>query len=274
MRRHHHVVRPLPAAFHDVDFGRPAAVIGKHPERRPHADADRYFGADFEIAVFLREHALRGQDAGDVFVVEQRRLQVRRRAGGDDREHAVANPERIEPQRRRALSGIARIDIDLLFAIPARLTLEVGAGAAPVARIRPGGSSGIMRHPFSARQRMLVEIVVKGPVQRRHGKKSLRGPDAPALLGGRIARDRQDKFCRSDGFSLLRERRRQRDETPDDDRNFRRHVVHLRWLGDRRPFNRLRCRRTSLRVMPACPLRRAAASLLRAPAFNPATTSM
>ena len=118
MRRHHEVAGLLPAAFQDVDFRRPAAVIGEHPERRPYADPDRDLGADFEIAVLLREQALGGQDARDVFVVEQHRLQFRRRAAGDDREHAVADLERIEPERRRAAAGIARIDIDLLLAVP------------------------------------------------------------------------------------------------------------------------------------------------------------
>ena len=30
-----------PAPLQHIDFRRPAAVIGEHPERRPHADADR-----------------------------------------------------------------------------------------------------------------------------------------------------------------------------------------------------------------------------------------
>ena len=63
MRGHDEVAGPLPASLHHVDFRRPAAVIGEHPERRPHPGANRYLGADFEIAVFLGEFALRRQDA-------------------------------------------------------------------------------------------------------------------------------------------------------------------------------------------------------------------
>ena len=147
MRRHHEVARPLPAAFHDVDLRRPAAVIGEHPERRPHADADRYLGADFEIAVLLGKPALRRQDARDIFVVEENGFQRRRGAAGDDRENAVLDLERIEAERRCFPSAIARIDIDLLLAVPTGLAPEVGAVAAPIARFRPGGAAGVMRRP-------------------------------------------------------------------------------------------------------------------------------
>ena len=147
MRRHHDVARPLPASLHDVDLRRPAAVIGEHPERRPHADADRYFGADFEVSVFLGKPALRRQDARDIFIVEQHGFQRRRGPAGDDRENAVLDPERIEAERRRFPPAIARIDIDLLLAVPAGLAPEVGAVAAPIARFRPGGVAGIIRRP-------------------------------------------------------------------------------------------------------------------------------
>ena len=80
MCRHHEVARPLPAALQHVDLGRPAAVIGEHPERRPDAVSHRQFCADFEISVLLRELALAGQDARDVLVVEQHRLQFGRGA--------------------------------------------------------------------------------------------------------------------------------------------------------------------------------------------------
>src|SRR5580700_271250 len=117
MRGHHEIARPLAAALHGVDFGRPAAIIREHPERRPHTDSDRYLGADLEIPVFLRKVTLGGQDARDVFVVEQHRLQFRWRAAGDDREYAVLDLERVEPERRGRPSGIARIDVNLLLAI-------------------------------------------------------------------------------------------------------------------------------------------------------------
>ena len=144
MRRHREVARPLPAALHDIDFRRPAAVIGEHPERRPHADADRYLGADFEISVLLGKPALGRQDARDIFVVEQHGLQRRRGAAGDDRENAVLDLERIEAERRCFPPAIARIDIDLLLAIITGLAPEVGAFAAPIARFRPGGAAGVV----------------------------------------------------------------------------------------------------------------------------------
>ena len=37
----HHVADLLPASFHYVDLGRPAAVIREQPERRPNAGPDR-----------------------------------------------------------------------------------------------------------------------------------------------------------------------------------------------------------------------------------------
>ena len=43
MCRHHEVAGPLPAALQHVDLGRPAAVIGEHPERRPYANSDLQF---------------------------------------------------------------------------------------------------------------------------------------------------------------------------------------------------------------------------------------
>src|SRR6202011_4610006 len=41
MRRHYHVADLLPASFHYIDLGRPAAVIREQPERRPNAGPDR-----------------------------------------------------------------------------------------------------------------------------------------------------------------------------------------------------------------------------------------
>ena len=195
MRRHHEIAGLLPAAFHHVDLGRPAAVVGEHPERRPYANSDRYLCADFEIAVFLRKRALRGEDARDVFIVEQHRPQFGRRAACDDRENAILNLERIEPERRRRASRIARIDINLLLAVPGGLALEIGAVAAPIARFRPGGAAGVVRHPLSRRQGMLVEIVMERPMQRhRRERADIRRVDAAAYssagsrLTGRVIR--------------------------------------------------------------------------------------
>ena len=165
MRRHHDVARPLPAALHDIDLRRPAAVIGEHPERRPHADADRYLGAHFEISVFLGKPALGRQDARDIFVVEQHFLQRRRGAAGCDRENAVFDFKRIEAEWRCFSPAIARIDIDLLLAVIAGLAPEVGAVAAPIARFRPGSTAGVVRRPSTVQQRMGVEIIVEGSVQ-------------------------------------------------------------------------------------------------------------
>ena len=150
MRGHDEVAGPLPASLHHVDLRRPATVIGEHPERRPHAGANRDLRADFEIAVFLRELALRRQDARDVFIVEQHGFQRGRGAAGDDRENAVADTERVEPERHRRSPGIARIDIDLLLAVPGCLALEIGAVAAPISRFGPGRAAGVMRHPTVA----------------------------------------------------------------------------------------------------------------------------
>jgi hypothetical protein len=49
------VIGALPPSLHNVDLRRPAAIIGKHPERRPHADAMENLGVDFEVAIFLRK---------------------------------------------------------------------------------------------------------------------------------------------------------------------------------------------------------------------------
>src|SRR5439155_25751151 len=99
-------------------------------ERRPHADADRYPGADFEVAVFLGKPALRRQDARDIFIVEQHGLQRRRDAAGGNRENAVLDLERIEAERRCLPTAIARVGLDLLFAVITGLAPEVVAGAA------------------------------------------------------------------------------------------------------------------------------------------------
>ena len=191
MRGHHHVARLLAAAFHHIDLGRPAAVVGEHPERRPYRGAGGNLGADFEVAVFLRERALRRQDAGRVFVVEQHVAQLWRRARRDDRQHPVTYLERIKPERCGLAAAIARIDIDLLLAVPCRLAPEVGAIAAPVARFRPGRTAGIVRRPFSPRQRVLVEIVVEGPVQFDRREQRILRIDAPALFAGGIASNHQ-----------------------------------------------------------------------------------
>ena len=220
MCRHHEVAGPLPAALQHVDLGRPAAVIGEHPERRPDAVSHRQFCADFKVSVLLRELALAGQDARDVLVVEQHRLQFGRGAAGDDREYAIAHLERIEPERRRGPAAVARIDIDLLLAIGAGLALEIGALAAPVARVRPRGAAGVMRHPPFSRQRMLVEIVVEGSVQGQEGKRCrVLGFDAAAFdrrwLGGRLQRE----FFGRDLEIVLRERRRDRRRKADRDQD-------------------------------------------------------
>ena len=208
MRRHREVARPLPAALHDVDFRRPAAVIGEHPECRPHADADRYLGADFEVSVLLGKPALRRQDARDIFIVEQHGLQRRRGAAGDDRENAVLDLERIEAERCCFPPAIARIDIDLLLAVITGLAPEVGAVAAPIARFRPGGAAGIMRRPSSIQQRMRVEIIVEGPVQRYRSKRGgIRRFDAAALFAEDGGRDLQRKLACCAGEIGLRERR-------------------------------------------------------------------
>ena len=153
-----------------VDLRRPAAVVGEQPERRPDAGADRDLGADLEISVLLRKRALGRQDARDVFIVEQHRFS----SGGVRLATIESTPslnlERVEPERRGCASAVARIDIDLLFAVLCVFALEVGAVAAPVAGLRPGGAAGVVRHPSSARQRMLVEIVMEGPVQRQEGR--------------------------------------------------------------------------------------------------------
>jgi hypothetical protein len=151
MRRHRHVADFLPTSFHDVDLGRPAAVVGEHPERRPDPGPDRYLRANFEVPVLLGKRPLGGEDARDVFIVEQHRLQLGRCPARDDRENSIADFEWVEPERRRCASGVARIDVDLLFAVPGILALEVGAVASPIARVRPGGASGIVRHPSPAR---------------------------------------------------------------------------------------------------------------------------
>src|SRR6185436_9947248 len=60
LRGHDEIAGPLATAFQHVDLRRPAAITRKHPERRPNRMANRHLGADFEIAVLLRERALRG----------------------------------------------------------------------------------------------------------------------------------------------------------------------------------------------------------------------
>ena len=202
MRGHDEVAGPLPASLHHVDLRRPAAVIGEHPERRPHPGANRYLGADFEIAVLLRKFALRRQDARDVFIVEQHGFQRGRGAAGDDRENAVADPERVEPERYGGAPAIARIDIDLLFAVPACLALEVGAVAAPVARFRPGGAAGVMRHPSVAGKRMSVEIIVEGPMQRHRHARLLR-LDLAARVAEQAGRRLQGELRRRVGGIAL-----------------------------------------------------------------------
>ena len=206
MRRHRDLARPLPAAFHDIDLRRPAAIIGEHPERRPHADADRYLGADFEVSVFLGKPALRRQDSRDIFIVEQHGFQRRRGPAGDDRENAVLDLERIEAERRRFPPAIARIDIDLLLAVPAGFAPEVGAVAAPIARFRPGRVAGVMRGPSLVQQGMGVEIVVEGPVQRYRSQRGrLQRFDAAAFLAEDGGRGLQRELARRAGEIGLRE---------------------------------------------------------------------
>src|SRR5262249_58226342 len=108
-------------------------------------------------------------DARYIGVVEQRRQKLRRGTTCDDRQYAVVNPKGIEPERSRRQSGITGIDIDLLLAVGLGLALQLRARAAPILCLGPGGTTGIMRHPSSARQRMLIEIVVEGPM---HGHRS------------------------------------------------------------------------------------------------------
>jgi hypothetical protein len=192
MRGHHEVARTLAAALHGVDFGRPAAIICEHPERRPYTDSNRYLGTDLEISVFLRKVALGGQDARDVFVVEQHRFQGGGRTAGNDREHAILDLERVEPERCGPPAAIAWIDVNLLLAIGGGFPSEVGAVAAPVARFRPGCAARIVRHPPSCRQRRFVEVVVEGSMQRqRHQRRGIRGVDAAALFAEGIRGERQ-----------------------------------------------------------------------------------
>ena len=222
MRGLHEVAGPLPASFHDVDLRRPAAVIRQHPERRPDAGADRDLRADFEIAVLLRERGLRGQDARDVGIVEQRGLQLRRRAACDDRQHAVADPERVEIERPQREPPVMRVHIDLLLAIVLGLTLELGAGAAPILRLRPGRAAGIMRQPCPVLERMLVEIIVEGAMQRDGSEiGSVDLVDATALLACSVMRGQQCQLLRRGLEMVLREARYDRYKTADQGQNFR-----------------------------------------------------
>src|SRR5205085_10524032 len=114
-----------------------------------------------------------------------------------DRENAIPNLERVEPERSCSSSAVARIDIDLLFAVPRVLALEVRAVAAPVARFRPGGATRVMRHPFSTRQRMLVEVVLEGSVQGQEGGGDrIQFFETTAFDGCGIRRDLQRKLGR------------------------------------------------------------------------------
>ena len=176
-----------PAALHAFDLRRPAAVIGEHPERRPHADADRYLGAHFEVAVLLRKPALGRQDARDVFIVEQHGLERRRACGWLTIERMPSlHLERVQAERRRFAAAVARIDIDLLLAVLTVLAPEVGAVAAPISRFRPGGAAGVVRRPSVVRQRMGVEIIVEGPVQRNRSQRcGIRRFDTAAFFAER-----------------------------------------------------------------------------------------
>src|SRR5258706_10783536 len=161
MCRHHQGAGPLPAAFHDVDFRRPAAAHREHPELRPNSAPYRYLRTDLEISVLLRKPTLGRQDARYVFIVEEHRLEFRRRAGCYDRENSISNLERIEPQRSCRSSAIAWIHIYLLFAVKGGFPFEVRAVSSPLARFRPGGAAGIVRHPPVFQQWMLVEIIAE-----------------------------------------------------------------------------------------------------------------
>ena len=75
---------------------------------------------------------------------------------------------------------------------------------------------------------MLVEIIVKRPVQRHHCHGHARRFNAAAHFIRRVGRDGQRKFALRNGRGLLREGRRERDDTSDYDQNFRRQGVDPR----------------------------------------------
>src|SRR5258708_12831646 len=233
MGRHHQIAWPLPAAFHDVDFGRPPAVRRGDSERRRNVDTYRYLRTDVEICILLRKPTLGRQDARYVFIVEEHRLQFRRRAGCNNRENSISNLERIEPQRSCRSSAIAWIHIYLLFAVKGGFPFEVGAVSSPVARFRPGGAAGVVRHPPVFQQWMLVEIIVERAVQGHLGKGiGFRRADATTLFAGRIARHLQGQPRRRGLEMLLRKSRRESDETTDHGQDFRSQVL-LSSVGSR-----------------------------------------
>src|SRR5229473_2313710 len=241
MCRHRQVAGPLPASFHHVDFGRPAAVICEHPEGRPYTGPNRYLRTDLEISILLRKPTLGRQDARYVFIVEEHRLQCRRCAGCNDRENSILNFERVEPKRSCCSSAIAWINIYLLFAVVRGFPFEVGAISSPVARLRPGSAPGVVRHPLSLQQWMLVEIIVKGPVQgNRRERSGIRRLDATASFAERIARNLQGQPYRRSLEILLRKSWREGGKTTDHGQDFRRQLF-LSSIGsmiDRQAFLR------------------------------------
>src|SRR5437667_12235601 len=98
--------------------------------------------------------------------------------------------------------------------------------SSPVARFRPGGAAGIVRHPSSSRQWMLVEVIMEGSVQGHRCERSgIRLFDATASFAGRIARNLQAQPYRRRGLDiLLRKSWREGGETTDHGQDFRRHV--------------------------------------------------
>src|SRR5229473_3921215 len=242
MCRHRQVAGPLPASFHHVDFGRPAAVICEHPEGRPYTGPNRYLRTDLEISILLRKPTLGRQDARYVFIVEEHRLQCRRRAGCNDRENSISNFERVEPKRSCCSSAIAWIHVYLLFAVIRGFPFEVGAVSSPVARFRPCGAAGIMRHPLPFQQWMLVEVIVERSVQGHRGKGAA-GPrrvDATTSFTGRITRNLQGQPYRRGLEILLRKSWHESDEKTSYGQDFRRQIF-LSSIGsmiDRQAFLR------------------------------------
>ena len=81
MRRHHDVAGrcPRPSMTSTSGGQPPSSASIQNAGHTP--IADRYLGADFEVAVLLRKPALGRQDARDIFIVEQHGLQRRRACG-------------------------------------------------------------------------------------------------------------------------------------------------------------------------------------------------
>src|SRR2546429_9628512 len=98
----------------------------------------------------------------------------------------------MAPERRCSPPAIARIDVDLLFAVITGLAPEVGAGAAPIACFRPGGAAGVIRRPSLVQQGVGVEIIMERPVQRYRSKRRGIGRfDAAAFFAEDGGRDLQ-----------------------------------------------------------------------------------